>query len=233
MISLRITACVPFTIPSSFKLTSPPVQLLPSELGLQQDEFMDWVSYPVFQRFVTERRRTQTPQAEDQPVPEFPSVPEGEEPTTLIRYNYLKSPGFLRMGVGSNSIKIKNAMEPLTEIPRAFDGLPNTGFLIPVPDPLMTYRDVWDYVVDQLGDDFKVATTGSDDELKRVDTLYVDEEVQFRAYASCCSGHKACNRYRHPSVKRLPGDTQHEQLAADLMEHREDEASIPMKRTLS
>jgi hypothetical protein len=150
-----------------------------------------------------------------------------------VRYDYRKHPGFLKMGQGFNSIKIYNAMELLTEIPRTFEGSQTTGFLISVPDPKMSNRDVWDYVVDQLGDNFKTVASGSDAKVLHVNMLYIGQEVQFRTYAGSCSGHKACNLYRHPAVERQPDDMQHEYLAASLKEHREQEVYLPMKWTIS
>jgi hypothetical protein len=199
---------------------------------------MDWVSYPVFERFIAERRRLKAPPAEEvvQSVLDFPSIPEEGTTMELVRYDYHKNPGYLKMGRGSNSIQIPNAMEPLTEIPRAFDGVPNFGFLIPVPessDSPMAFRNVWDYVTDQLGDDFRVVSTGSAKGPLNTSTLYVGETVGFRAYSGACSGHKACNHYYHFGAQRHPDDKRHEELATALKEHREQEAYLPMKNTLS
>jgi hypothetical protein len=78
---------------------------------------------------------------------------------------------------------------------------------------------VWDYVVDQLGDDFKTAASGSDAQVLHINMLYVGQEVQFRTYAGSCSGHKACNLYHHPAIQCQPDNRQHKYLAMSLKEH--------------
>jgi hypothetical protein len=200
--------------------------------------YEDWVSYPVFKAFVTDRRRLNAPQASDvdETMPDLsliPTIQTDGTPPTLVRYDYLSNPGHLLLGQSNSSIKVTNSMELLTEIPRAFDGPQNTGFLISVPDPQMQEADVWSYVTDQLGDDYTKASTGPSIGGPIVNTLYVDEEVQFRTVPGTCSGHKACTYYQPSDTKRQADDTRHEELAAALTEHRAKEVDLPMNTTVA
>jgi hypothetical protein len=187
---------------------------------------------------VTERHRPNAPQCPDieDTMPDLsliPTIQTDGTPPTLVRYDYLTYPGYLALGQSNSSIRVKNAMEPLTEIPRVFDGPQDTGFLISLPDPQMSEADVWSYVTDQLCDDFTKASTGSAQGGPIVTTLYVDEKVQFRPIPGDCSGHKACEYYQHSNTKRQPDDTRHEELAAALTEHRAKEVDLPMNTTVA
>jgi hypothetical protein len=220
-------------------LTSPTTQLLPSELEPKEDAYEDWVSYLVFKAFVMERGRSkamQTPEVEGD-VPDLTLMPtfqdEDSSPPTLVRYDYLTQPGYLSLGQSNSSIRVKNAMELLTEIPRAFNGPQDTGFLIAIPDPQMSEADVWSYVTDQLSDDFTKASTGPAQGGPIVTTLYVGEKVQFRPISGDCSGLKACEYYQHSNTKRPPDDTRRDELAAALTEHRAKEVDLPMNTTIA
>jgi hypothetical protein len=209
-----------------------------SELKLKEDAYEDWVSYPVFKAFMMERCRTkamQTPEVEGD-VPDLTLMPtfqdEDSTPLTLMRYDYLAQPGYWSLRQSNLSIRVKNAMELLTEIPRAFNGPQDTGFLIAIPDPGMSEADVWSYVTDQLSDDFTKASTGPAQGGPIVTMLYIGEKVQFRPISGDCSGHKACKYYQHSNTKCPLDDTRCKELAAALTEHRAKEVNLLMNTTI-